>query len=162
VKKERIMAHMVEGRLDGSGKRFGIVLSRFNDMIGRRLLDGALDCLVRHGTADDAIRVVRVPGSFEIPFMAKRLASAGKYDAVICLGAVIRGETPHFDYVAAEVAKGVHRVSLESDVPVIFGVVTADSIEQAMERAGAKQGNRGWDAALAAIEMADLAKGAID
>jgi len=113
---------------------------------------------VRHGADEEAIRVVRVPGSFEIPFMAKRLAEKGKFDAVVCLGAVIRGDTPHFDYVAAEVSKGIHRVALDTGVPVIFGVVTADSIEQALERAGAKQGNRGWDAALAAIEMAGLAE----
>ncbi|MFH1279694.1 MAG: 6,7-dimethyl-8-ribityllumazine synthase [Candidatus Eisenbacteria bacterium] len=150
------MASTVEGKLDGTGKRFGIVLSRFNDMIGRRLLDGALDCFVRHGTPADRVRVVRVPGSFEIPFMAKRMAESGKFDAVVCLGAVIRGETPHFDYVASEVTKGIGRVGLETGVPVIFGIVTADTIEQAVERAGAKQGNRGWDAALAALEMANL------
>lgn len=150
------MPRYVEGKLDGSGKRFGIVLSRFNDMIGGRLLDGAVDCLVRHGTDDDSICVVRVPGSFEISFMAARMASSGKYDAVICLGAVIRGETPHFDFVAGEVAKGVARIALDSKVPVVFGVVTADTLDQALERAGAKQGNRGWDAGLTALEMADL------
>lgn len=151
------MTRVTEGNLDGSGKRFGIVLSRFNDLIGRRLLDGAVDCLVRHGVSDDDIRVVRVPGSFEIPFMAKKLAETGKYDALVCLGAVIRGETPHFDFVANEVAKGVGRIGLETGVPVIFGVVTADSIEQAIDRAGAKQGNRGWDAAQGALEMTNLA-----
>jgi 6,7-dimethyl-8-ribityllumazine synthase len=151
------MPRMMEGRLDGSGKRFGVVVSRFNDFVGRRLVDGAVDCLIRHGTASDAITVVRVPGSFEIPFQAKRLAESGKFDAVVCLGAVIRGETPHFDYVAGEVAKGIARVGLETGVPVIFGIVTAESLEQAIERAGAKEGNRGWDAALAAIEMANLA-----
>jgi len=150
------MTHVVEGRLDGSGKRFGIVVSRFNDTIGRRLLDGAIDCFVRHGTDREKVRVVRVPGSFEIPFMAKRLAATGKYDAVVCLGAVIRGETPHFDYVAAEVSKGIGRIGLETDVPVIFGIVTAETIEQAVERAGTKHGNRGWDAAQAALEMANL------
>lgn len=150
------MAITTEGRLDGSGKRFGVVVSRFNDMIGRRLLDGATDCLVRHGAKADEIHVVRVPGSFEIPFMAKRLATSGKFDAVVCLGAVIRGETPHFDYVAGEVAKGVAKVGLDTGVPVIYGIVTADTLEQAADRAGAKQGNRGWDAALAAIEMANL------
>jgi 6,7-dimethyl-8-ribityllumazine synthase len=148
---------MVEGRLDGSKKRFAVVLSRFNDFVGRRLLDGALDCFTRHGTLEKNIAVVRVPGSFEIPFMAKRIARSGKFDAVVCLGAVIRGETPHFDYVAGEVARGVARAGFETDVPVIFGVVTADSLEQAIERAGAKAGNRGWDAALSAIEMANLA-----
>lgn len=151
-----MMASHVEGRLDGTGKRFGVVLSRFNDMIGRRLLDGALDCFVRHGAPAENVRVVRVPGSFEIPFMAKRMAESGKFDAVVCLGAVIRGETPHFDYVASEVAKGIGRVGLETGVPVIFGIVTAETIDQAVERAGAKQGNRGWDAALAALEMANL------
>ena len=156
MEKERIMPQYVEGKLDGSGKRFGIVLSRFNDMIGGRLLDGTVDCLVRHGTDDNSIRVVRVPGSFEIPFMAARMASSGKYDAVICLGAVIRGETPHFDFVAGEVAKGVTRIALDSNVPVVFGVITADTLDQALERAGAKQGNRGWDAGLTALEMADL------
>ena len=150
------MVQVVEGRLDGTGKRFGIVLSRFNDMVGSRLLEGALDCLRRHGVPEDGIRVVRVPGSFEIPFLAGRMASGGKYDAVICLGAVVRGDTPHFDYVAGEVAKGVNRVALDSGVPVIFGIVTADSTDQALERAGAKKGNRGWDAALAALEMASL------
>ena len=150
------MTHVVEGRLDGSGKRFGIVVSRVNDTIGRRLLDGAIDCFLRHGTDREKVRVVRVPGSFEIPFMAKRLAATGKYDAVVCLGAVIRGETPHFDYVAAEVSKGIGRIGLETDVPVIFGIVTAETIEQAVERAGTKHGNRGWDAAQAALEMANL------
>jgi 6,7-dimethyl-8-ribityllumazine synthase len=147
---------MVEGGLDGSKKRFGVVVSRFNDLVGRRLLDGAVDCFVRHGTPEKNITVVRVPGSFEVPFLAKRLAASGKYDAVVCLGAVIRGDTPHFDYVAGEVARGVARAGLETDIPVIFGIVTADSLEQAIERAGAKAGNRGWDAALSAIEMANL------
>ena len=150
------MTDLVEGRLDGSGKRFGIVLSRFNDLIGQRLLDGAVDCFVRHGADRENVRVVRVPGAFEIPFLAKKLAVTGKFDAVVCLGAVIRGETPHFDYVAAEVAKGIGRIGLETGVPVIFGIVTAETIEQAVERAGAKQGNRGWDAAQAALEMANL------
>jgi len=151
------MARTIEGRLDASGKRFGIVLSRFNEVVGRGLLDGALDCLGRHGASENKILVVRVPGSFEIPFLAKRLASPGKFDAVRCLGAVIRGETPHFDYVAGEVARGIARAGIETGVPVIFGIVTADSLEQAIERAGAKSGNRGWDAALSAIEMANLA-----
>ena len=151
------MARVTEGNLDGSGKRFGIVISRFNDMIGRRLLDGALDCFVRHGVSDNDIHIVRVPGAFEIPFMAKKLAETGKYDALVCLGAVIRGETPHFDFVANEVAKGIGRIGLDTGVPVIFGIVTADSIEQAIDRAGAKQGNRGWDAAQGALEMTNLA-----
>jgi 6,7-dimethyl-8-ribityllumazine synthase len=148
---------MIEGKLDGSKQRFAIVLSRFNDFIGRRLLDGAIDCLARHGAPAEGVTVVRVPGSFEIPFFAKKAAETGRFDAVICLGAVIRGETPHFDYVAAEVAKGIARVGLDTGVPVVFGIVTAESIEQAIERAGAKQGNRGWDAALSALEMANLA-----
>jgi 6,7-dimethyl-8-ribityllumazine synthase len=151
------MTRMIEGKLDGSRKRFAIVLSRFNDFIGRRLLDGAMDCLARHGAPAEGVTVVRVPGSFEIPFFAKKAAETGKFDAVICLGAVIRGETPHFDYVAAEVAKGIARVGLDTGVPIVFGIVTAESIEQAIERAGAKQGNRGWDAALSALEMASLA-----
>ncbi|MBN1826780.1 MAG: 6,7-dimethyl-8-ribityllumazine synthase [Candidatus Eisenbacteria bacterium] len=152
------MARVVEGRLDGTGKKFGVVLSRFNDMIGRRLLDGALDCLVRHGVAEEDVRVVRVPGSFEIPLVAARMAATKSYDAVICLGAVIRGETPHFDYVAGEVAKGINRIALDTGVPVLFGIVTADTLDQALERAGAKQGNRGWDAGLSALEMAALMK----
>jgi len=152
------MGPVVEGRLDGSGKKFGVVLSRFNDMIGRRLLDGTMDCLVRHGVAEKDVRVVRVPGSFEIPVVAAKMAATKSYDAVICLGAVIRGETPHFDYVAGEVAKGINRIALDTGVPVLFGIVTAETLDQALERAGAKQGNRGWDAGLSALEMAALMK----
>jgi 6,7-dimethyl-8-ribityllumazine synthase len=150
------MPKMIEGQLDGKGKRFGIVVSRFNNFISERLLEGALDALSRHGTADKDIDVVRVPGSFEIPLFAKKLAESGKYDAVICLGALIRGATPHFEYISAEVTKGIAQVGLESGLPVVYGVITTDTIEQAVERAGTKVGNKGFDAALAALEEASL------
>ena len=152
------MARVVEGALQAKGIRFGIVVSRFNDFINKRLLDGALDALARHGAEEGMVTVVRVPGSFEIPLMAKKLAGSGKYDAIICLGAVIRGATPHFEYISAEVTKGIAQVALESGVPVSFGILTTDSIEQAIERAGTKSGNKGWDAALAAIEMVNVLK----
>jgi 6,7-dimethyl-8-ribityllumazine synthase len=142
--------------LTGRDKRFAIVLSRFNEFVGGKLLDGARDALLRHEVSEDAIDLVWVPGAFEIPVVARRLATTGRYDAVICLGAVIRGATPHFDYVAAEVSKGVAHASLETGVPVIFGVLTTDTIEQAIERAGIKAGNKGFDAAVAAIEMANV------
>jgi len=145
-----------EGFLKGEGLRFGIVVSRFNEFIGSRLLAGAKDCLTRHGVAAGDVDVAWVPGALEIPLVAQRMAAGNKYDAVICLGAVIRGATPHFDYVAGEVAKGVARVQLDSGIPVIFGVLTTDNIEQAVERAGTKSGNKGWDAAASAVEMADL------
>ena len=144
------------GNLNGADKKFAVVVSRFNDFITGKLLEGAFDCLLRHGGKEDDITVVRVPGAFEIPPAAAKLAKSGKYHAVICLGAVIRGATPHFDYVASEAAKGVAQAAMSSGVPVIFGVLTTDSIEQAVERAGTKGGNKGWDAALSAIEMADL------
>ncbi len=147
-----------EGVLKGEGLTFAIVVSRFNEFIGSKLLSGARDCLARHGVADAGVDVAWVPGSMEIPLIAKRLASSGAYDAVITLGAVIRGSTAHFDYVAGEVAKGVAMVQLESGVPVIFGVLTTENIEQAVERAGTKSGNKGWDAALSAIEMANLVR----
>ena len=150
------MARVYEGQLTAAGMRFAIVVSRFNDFISRRLLDGALDALVRHGADGDAIDVAWVPGSFEIPPVARRMAQSGRYQAVICLGAVIRGATPHFQYIAAEVAKGVAQVAMESAAPVVFGVLTTDTIEQAVERAGSKAGNKGADAARAAIEMANL------
>ena len=150
------MARMVEGNLTAKGFAFGIVASRFKDFITARLLDGALDALRRHGADEDKITVVRVPGSFEIPLVAKRMAISRQCDAVICLGAVIRGATPHFDYIAGEVAKGVAMAGLETGVPIAFGVLTTDSIEQAVERAGTKAGNKGFDAACAAIEMANL------
>jgi 6,7-dimethyl-8-ribityllumazine synthase len=145
-----------EGKLTAKGRRFAIILSRFNQFIGEKLLDGALDCLRRHHAEENKLEVYRVPGSFEIPYLAKHLAESGKFDAIICLGVVIRGETPHFDFVAKEVAKGVAQISLDSGVPAIFGVVTADTQEQAIDRAGTKAGNRGWDAAISAMEMADL------
>jgi len=144
-----------EGHLVGQGLRFGIVVGRFNEFITHRLLSGALDALQRHGVAETDIDIAWVPGGFEMPLVARRLAEKG-YDAVICLGAVIRGATPHFEYVAAELAKGIARVSLETGVPVIFGVITADTLEQAIERAGTKAGNKGWQAAVSAIEMANL------
>ncbi len=147
-----------DAKLDATGLRVGIVVSRFNGFIAERLLEGALDALVRHGAADGDITVVRVPGAFEIPLVTQKLATSGKYDAVICLGAVIRGATPHFDYVASEVSKGVAQVSLKTGVPVAFGVLTTDSIEQAVERAGTKAGNKGFDAAMTAIETANLLK----
>jgi 6,7-dimethyl-8-ribityllumazine synthase len=147
-----------EGKLLARGLRFGIIVSRFNDFICDRLLGGALDALKRNGADEDAIDVFKVPGAFEIPLMAKKAAGSGRYDAVICLGAVIRGSTPHFDYVANEVSKGVATVSLETNIPVTFGVLTTDTLEQAIERAGSKAGNKGWDSALAAIEMANLLK----
>ena len=145
-----------EGDLLGRGWRFAIVIARFNETIGRRLLDGALDGLRRHGVADEAIAVAWVPGAFEIPLVARRLAASGRHDAVICLGAVIRGATPHFDYVAGNVAAGVAAAGRETGVPVIFGVLTTDTIEQAVERAGTKAGNNGFGAAVAAIEMANV------
>lgn len=150
------MARMVEGNLTAKGLAFGIVASRFNDFITARLLDGALDALRRHGADEDKITVARVPGSFEIPLVAKRMAASRQFDAVICLGTVIRGATPHFEYIAGEVAKGVAMAGLETGVPIAFGVLTTDSIEQAVERAGTKAGNKGFDAACAAIEMANL------
>lgn len=150
------MSTVKEGLLDGAGRRFAIVASRFNDMITRKLIEGAMDCLLRHNTAAEAITIVWVPGAFEIPLAAQKLAQSKSFDAIICLGAVIRGGTPHFDYVAAEVTKGVAAVAMQQNLPVIFGVLTTDTIEQAIERAGTKAGNKGWDAALSAIEMADL------
>jgi len=150
------MSTVIEGVLDASGKRFALVASRFNEIITRKLIDGASDCLLRHNAQEKQLSVVWVPGAFEIPLVAQRLARSKKFDAIICLGAVIRGNTPHFDYVAAEVSKGVAAVALAESVPVIFGVLTTDSVEQAIDRAGAKSGNKGWDAALAAIEMVNL------
>jgi len=152
------MPQFFEGQLEAKGLRFGIIVSRFNSFISERLLEGAIDALVRHGADDKAIHVARVPGAFEIPLAAKKLAETCRYDAVICLGAVIRGSTPHFDYVAAEVSKGVASVSLESGVPIAFGVLTTDTIEQAVERAGTKAGNKGFEAAVTAIETINLLK----
>ena len=150
------MSEIIQGHLSAKGKKFGIVVSRFNEFISSQLLGGSEDCLVRHGAESKDITAAWVPGSFEIPLVAKKMAASKKYDAVICLGAVIRGATPHFDFVAGEVSKGIAHVTLETGVPVIFGVITSDSIEQAIERAGTKAGNKGWDAALSAIEMVDL------
>jgi len=150
------MAVNIQGHLNAKGKKFALVVSRFNEFISNKLVDGALDCLQRHGAEDKNIKIYWVPGSFEIPLVAKNLANNKEIDAVICLGAVIRGSTPHFDYIAAEVTKGIANVSLESNTPVIFGVLTTDTLEQAIERAGTKSGNKGWDAALSAIEMTDL------
>ncbi len=150
------MPKFVEGKLNAQGLKFGIVVSRFNDFINEHLLSGALDVLTRHGASDGDIDVIRVPGAFEIPQVARKMALSKKYDAVVCLGAVIRGSTPHFDYIAAEVSKGVAMIGLEVEIPVTFGVLTTDNIEQAIERAGSKAGNKGWDAALSAIEMANL------
>jgi len=148
--------NVIEGQLVAEKKNFGIVVSRFNEFISGKLLDGALDCLRRHGGDDAAVDIVWVPGSFEIPLAAKRLAASGKYHAVICLGAVLRGATPHFEYIAAEVAKGVAATMLETNVPIGFGILTCDTIDQAVERAGTKMGNKGFDAASSAIEMANL------
>ncbi len=153
------MGKQFEGNLLGKGLRFGIVISRFNEFITGKLLAGAQDGLVRHGVAEADIETVWVPGAFEIPLVAKKLAEAKRYDAIICLGAVIRGGTPHFDYIAAEVSKGIAKVGLDAGLPVIFGVLTADTLEQAIERAGSKMGNRGFEAAEHAVEMANLIKG---
>lgn len=150
------MPREIEGHLSAKGLRFGLIVSRFNSFITQRLLDGALDALSRSGAADDDIVVARVPGAREIPLVARTMAESGRYDAVVCLGAVIRGATPHFDYVAAESSKGIAEVALSAGVPVIYGVLTTDTIEQAVERAGTKAGNRGHDAAVTAIEMANL------
>jgi 6,7-dimethyl-8-ribityllumazine synthase len=150
------MSAVIEGVLDASGRRFAVVVSRFNEMITRKLLEGAIDCLVRHNAAQEALTIAWVPGAFEIPVVAKKLAASHNFDAVICLGAVIRGDTPHFDFIASEVAKGVAQVSMTAAVPAIFGVITTDNLDQALERSGSKAGNKGWEAALSAIEMADL------
>ncbi|AJF06454.1 6,7-dimethyl-8-ribityllumazine synthase [Geoalkalibacter subterraneus] len=152
------MGNTIEGRLDASGLKIGLIVSRFNSFITDRLVEGAQDALVRHGAAEQDIDIIRAPGAFEIPLVAKKAAAAGRYDALICLGAVIRGSTPHFDYVSAEVSKGVAHVGLDAGLPVIFGVLTTDTIEQAIERAGTKAGNKGFEAAMSAIEMADLLK----
>ncbi|HID70900.1 MAG TPA: 6,7-dimethyl-8-ribityllumazine synthase [Desulfobacterales bacterium] len=150
------MANYIEGNLKADGKKFGIIVARFNSFISEKLLEGALDSLLRSGAADDDIDVVRVPGAYEIPLIAKKMATAQKYDAVICLGVVIRGATPHFDVVVNEVAKGSAQVGLDTGVPVLFGVLTTETIEQAIERSGTKAGNKGAEVAVAAIEMADL------
>jgi len=152
------MPRTLEGKISAEGYRFGLIVSRYNDFISSKLVEGALDALKRHGATEEHLLLVKVPGAFEIPLAAKKLAESGKVDAVICLGAVIRGSTPHFDYVAAEVSKGIAMVALDTKVPVAFGVLTTDNLEQAIERAGTKSGNKGWDAALAAMEMVNLFK----
>ncbi|UCE98167.1 MAG: 6,7-dimethyl-8-ribityllumazine synthase [Dehalococcoidia bacterium] len=152
------MGKSFEGMLIGKGLKFGLVVSRFNDFIAKKLLEGAQDALSRHGVNDDGVDIAWVPGSFEIPLVAQKMAKSGKYNAVICLGAVIRGGTPHFEYVAAELSRGIARVALESGLPVTNGVITADTLEQAIERAGTKMGNKGFDAAVDAVEMANLLK----
>ncbi len=152
------MPKIIEGKLDAKGLRIGLLVSRFNSFISDRLVEGAIDALLRHGAEKEDINIVRVPGAFEIPPAAKRMAGSGRFDAIVCLGAVIRGATPHFDYVSAEVSKGVASISMDAGIPVAFGVLTTDSIEQAIERAGSKAGNKGFDAAMTAVEMANLYK----
>ncbi len=153
------MGKHFEGMLLGQGLKFGLVLSRFNDFITKKLLEGAQDALLRHGVNEEDIEIAWVPGSFEIPLVAKKLAETKRYDAVICLGAVVRGATPHFEYIAAEVTKGIAKIGLETGLPIIYGIITADTLEQAIERAGTKAGNKGFDAAVTAIETANLLKG---
>ncbi len=155
---KEVLMKIIEGELQAKGLKFGVVISRFNDFITSKLLDGARDALLRHGTKEDDIDVIKVPGSFEIPMVAKKLALKGTYNAIICLGTVIRGATPHFEYIAAEVSKGIASASMETGIPIAFGIITSDTIEQAIERAGTKSGNKGWDAAITAIEMAQLLK----
>ena len=150
------MPKITEGKLLAEGKRFALVVSRFNDFITEKLVGGAVDALLRSGAADADIEIVKVPGAFEIPLVAKKMAGCRRFDAVICLGAVIRGATPHFDYVSAEVSKGIAVVGMDAEIPVIFGILTTDTIEQAIERAGTKAGNKGWSAAISAVEMANL------
>ncbi|MEK7775085.1 MAG: 6,7-dimethyl-8-ribityllumazine synthase [Candidatus Zixiibacteriota bacterium] len=152
------MAKEIKGEFDGRGLRFGIVVSRFNDFLTDQLVKGALDCLERHAVNHDDIRIVHVPGAFEIPLAAQELASSGKVDAVLCLGVIIRGETPHFDYVAGQASAGIMKVSLETKIPVIFGIVTTENLQQAIDRCGSKAGNKGWDCAMAGIEMARVLK----
>ncbi|MCX5852007.1 MAG: 6,7-dimethyl-8-ribityllumazine synthase [Deltaproteobacteria bacterium] len=152
------MTRIIEGNIVAKGLKFCIVASRFNDFISGKLIEGAVDALKRAKAAEEDITIVRVPGAFEIPVVAKKIAKSGKYHAIICLGAVIRGATPHFEYISAEVSKGIAQVALETETPIAFGVITADTLEQAIERAGAKSGNKGWDAAISAIEMANLFK----
>jgi 6,7-dimethyl-8-ribityllumazine synthase len=149
---------IIEGELQAKGLKFCIIVSRFNNFVTSKLLDGARDALLRHGAKEDDIDVIKVPGSFEIPMVAKKIASKGTYNAIICLGTIIRGATPHFEYIAAEVSKGIASVSIDTGVPLAFGVITSDTIEQAVERAGTKSGNKGWDAAITAIEMVQLLK----
>jgi 6,7-dimethyl-8-ribityllumazine synthase len=150
------MALTIQGSYQGEGKKFALVVSRFNEFIAGKLVEGAIDGLTRHGVDGDDLTVIRVPGAWEIPLVARRVAASGDYAAVLCLGAIIRGHTPHFDFVAAEASKGIAQASFDTDVPILFGILTADTLEQAIDRAGAKSGNKGFDAALAALEMANL------
>ena len=150
------MTRIIEGELSAKGKRYAIVVSRFNELIGSKLLDGANDCLIRHDVSQEAMDVIWVPGAYEIPLVAKKAAESGLYDAVICLGAVIRGETPHFEFIAAESAKGIAQASMQTGIPIIYGIITSDTVEQAVNRAGTTAGNRGFDAAMSAIEMSNL------
>ena len=156
VAKGNMMEHA--GNLNAAGSKYALVVARFNEFFSEKLLDGALDCLKRHGATDEDFDIIRVPGSFEIPYAASRLAKTKKYDSILCLGVVIRGQTPHYDYINNEVAKGVAKISLDENMPVIFGLVTADTIEQAVERCGSKSGNKGFAAAMTAIEMVNLFK----
>ena len=155
------MVKIHEGNLDAGGLKVGIIVSRFNDLLTAKLQEGAIDCLLRHKAAEKDIEIFKVPGSFELPYVANHLAKSGKFDAIICLGALIRGHTPHFEYIASEVSKGIANISMNTGLPVIYGVVTADTLEQGIERCGTKSGNRGWDAAQSAIEMANLYKEAL-
>ena len=152
------MPRFLEGKIFGKDKKFAVVISRFNEFISSKLLEGALDCFQRHEVQEDDIDIAWVPGSFEIPLTALKMAQTKKYDAIICLGAVIRGATPHFNYISSEVTKGIAQVNLQTGIPVIYGVITADTLEQAIERAGTKAGNKGWDAAMSAMEMVELLK----
>jgi 6,7-dimethyl-8-ribityllumazine synthase len=152
------MVQTIEGQLDASGHAYGLIVSRFNSLVTHQLLSGALDCLQRHGADEKRIQVIRCPGSFEMPFLAAQVARSGTVDAIICLGCVIRGETPHFEYIASEVSRGIGEVSRNSGIPIAFGVLTTDTLEQALERAGAKAGNKGWDAAMTAIELVNVSK----
>ena len=152
------MVHSVQGQLSAQGCSFGIVVSRYNSIVTKQLLDGALDCLLRHGANDNDITVTYCPGSFEIPQVAQQLATSGGFDGIICLGCIVRGETPHYDYIASQVARGVAQIPLSTGIPVAFGVLTTENLEQALERAGAKAGNKGWDAALTAIELVQISK----
>ncbi len=152
------MPKIIEGKIVAKGLKFGIVASRFNDFICGKLIEGAMDALKRSGADENNISIVRVPGAFEIPLVAKKLAKSGDFDAIVCLGAVIRGDTPHFEYISAEVSKGIAAATLDTGIPIAFGVITSDTLEQAIERAGSKSGNKGWDAAISAIEMANLFK----
>jgi len=154
--RAKMTKKVYEGHLNAQGKKFGIVVSRFNDLVTAKLVEGAIDCLVRHGADEEEIAIARVPGAFELPLGAKKMAATGRFDAIVCLGAIVRSDTPHFDFVAGEASKGIAQVGLDSGIPTIFGVITADTVDQAIQRAGVRAGNRGWDAGLTAVEMANL------